>query len=253
MDGDYFERFILAQRREDCWHSTRQHCFSRAWGPDEQHVVATGRSDFKRALGKWLTDDIGEISCVDTRCRRPPHRVCRCESSFAKLAHELAQRGRRRQRKRAYSSCFEDVGRRKYECRDSDAQSVTGDRKRATQRPQPTVETEFADEHSFLDSGRLELPCGYENPDSDREIECGSFFPDVCRCKIDRNPFRRNFEPGIHERGTNTFAAFFHSASRKSDNRPLRQALSRVDLYGDVVRVDADESGRTHSGKHRVG
>jgi hypothetical protein len=58
--GD-FEEFGGRERRQDRGQSRCQHRFAGAWRPDHQEIMAASRRHFERALGAFLSFDVGEI------------------------------------------------------------------------------------------------------------------------------------------------------------------------------------------------
>jgi hypothetical protein len=60
-DDRYFEEFGGRERRQDRRQPRRQHGFAGAGRSDHQKVMAAGGGDFERALGAFLTLDVGEI------------------------------------------------------------------------------------------------------------------------------------------------------------------------------------------------
>jgi hypothetical protein len=54
-------RFGRLQRRQDAGKPRGEHRFAGAGRADHEKVVSAGRSDFERALGAFLTLDVGEI------------------------------------------------------------------------------------------------------------------------------------------------------------------------------------------------
>src|SRR5512138_2482335 len=57
----YFERFVLAHRRQPARQPLREHALTRAgWSDDKQRMRAS-RCDLQRALGTFLAAHIGQI------------------------------------------------------------------------------------------------------------------------------------------------------------------------------------------------
>ena len=61
--GDHgdFQQFGRRQRRQNRRQPRRQHRFAGARRPDHEQIVAAGGGDFERALGAFLTLDVGEV------------------------------------------------------------------------------------------------------------------------------------------------------------------------------------------------
>src|SRR5262245_19035260 len=60
-DHRYFEQFCGRKRWQDRWQPGREHRLPRARWPDHEKIMSAAGSDLERALGAFLSLDVGEI------------------------------------------------------------------------------------------------------------------------------------------------------------------------------------------------
>ena len=67
-------------------------------------------------------------------------------------------------------------------------------------------------------------------PDRHRQVERGARLPEVRRGEVDRDPARREREPGVADRTADPFPGLLDRRVRETDDREPGQARGDVDL-----------------------
>src|SRR2546425_623333 len=93
---------------------------------------------------------------------------------------------------------------------------------------------------------------GGEDAECDRQVERGTFFPEVGRGQVHGDPVGRKGEAGVADRGAHPLAALAHRRVRKPYRCERGQARRDVDLYPHERGFDADkgcgQDPREHEG-----
>ena len=168
---------FTCEGRQYSGKSLRHHGLDRSrWSEQKQMVPAGSRRD-EGVDRIGLTEHVGEIEWL---CRSPVALCCRLEEKWlhrhggdlgAGVNRGLAQRGN------SHHAYALDEGRFIHVCRGHQHASRTGVTRgerggqNAGRGPQPPVEREFAQQHSFLNASARNNAQRHENGDRDSEVE----------------------------------------------------------------------------------
>ena len=253
MDLGRFQRLLhrhLGQDRDD---ATGEHGLARARWSDHQDVMAAGRGDLQGALGVVLALHLGEIERILGRRVEDPVAV-----HADRLDFDLAvQEGDDFDQivKGVDLDVLDDRRLAAVQLGDDDpVQAVCpggqGDRDRAFDRPQGTVQGELAEDRVPSQTRGTNRRDGAQDADRDRQVKTRSFFFDVRRRQVDRDLLRREAEPGILDRGGYPVLGFLDRVVGQAHGRELRQAVGQIDLDVDEIAVDAERGAGNDFGEH---
>ncbi len=123
-------------------------------------------------------------------------------------------------------------------------------RQHAADRPQPPVQRQLADRGVAAERFRGNLPRGREHRQRDRQVEAGSFLPELGGREVDGDPPRRPLELGRGDPGADSFLGLLTGAVGEPDDRERRDAELQVRLDLDPARVESDERVRDGACEH---
>src|SRR2546426_4534441 len=114
------------------------------------------------------------------------------------------------------------------------------------------VQRQLADHGEGADPPVRDRAGGGEDAECDRQVERGTFFPEVGRGQVHGDPVGRKGEAGVADRGAHPLAALAHCRVRKPYRGERGQARRDVDLYPHERGFDADkgcgQNPREHEG-----
>ena len=205
------DRLGVVKRREDRFEGSREHRLPGPGWTDEEQIVATGRGDLERALGRLLPRNVRKIDRVRRRRGSRGHRRrCHAHAAF-QVIDDLAKR-REAERLDPARGGLARVRTRNKNLADAVRRGVTHAWHRPAHRAQRPVERELAE----TESGHVhaQLPARAEDSEGDRELEPGSFLAALRRREVHGNSTERELEPGVPHRGANALARFLHRRVR---------------------------------------
>jgi len=98
-------------------------------------------------------------------------------------------------------------------------------------RPNRSIQRQFADRHQALERGRRNLTGRREDPEGNREIEDRSLLAEVGRSKVHRDPPNRHLIPGMPHGRPNSFTRLPHSCIRQPHDRKHGNAWADINLH----------------------
>jgi|GEM_PF-3446524 len=124
------------------------------------------------------------------------------------------------------------------------------DGERPPDRLQPPVERELPEHEGVRRHGARGLAARREDAQRDRQVERRPLLPHVGGSEIDRDPFLREREPVVLDRGGHPLAALAHRRGRQADDRERRQSAREIYLDRDPEPFDPENGTGTDFSDH---
>ena len=222
MNGEYLERFLFVEWRQDARQSAGEHGFTGAWWSHQQEIVGSGGGDLQRAHGEGLPYDVTEFWCVIGRRLGASRARIAARGAIAQCAHEFQESAGGHGAGAGHAQRFGQIVRR------YDQQGVAGrghmprHSEHPAYAPELSIESQFTHGTGVLQRLGGELSAGGKQGEGDGEIEGGAGFRQIARLQIHRDPSRWNRESRIGQRRVHAVSAFLHCRRGETDERPLR-------------------------------
>jgi hypothetical protein len=251
MDHRHLKGLRRCERRQQSRQACRQHRFAGAGGTDHQQVVAAGRGDLDRPLGRLLALDVSEVGMprpvdLQLRCRRRQHLVA------FEVIDEGEQRRRRQHRDGAGPGGLAAL---RLGADQSLAAAARMHRRRqhAGYRRHLAVEAEFAQRDIAGDRVLGDDPHRCQQAERDRQVEMAAFLQQIGGGEVDGDPLRRQAEPHRRQGCAHPLAALGDGLVGQADDGEGRHPVRHLHLDGDVEDVDALEGDGADARDHRRG
>jgi len=218
-----------------------------------QQIVAACGGNLEGALGPEMTPHICEIEGIRIQVSIPAGGPGPVRGDLALAVQVLEGVVERTERDHgdAPDHCgLLGISRGDEETPHSAAPTMQRDGEHATNGLDPSVERELAQGHRIVNPSRLEYAGGGENAQRHGQIEGRAHLADLGGRQIDGDPVHGEFEPRVADRRPHAITALAHRGVGEAHRRERRQARRHVDLYEDVVGLDAEHGGRSHARQH---
>jgi hypothetical protein len=253
IDFRHVERLLRRHRRQDRGQGARQQRFARTGRPDHEHVVATARGDFKRALHVLLSAHLAEVRAVpDRRCCRAVAiaRVFRDGLGAAEMRHELRERPHRDDAHALNQTCLARIRLRHVHRGDAPFFRQGDHGQHAVRVADGAIERQLSEEDSAIGVDDRLLGRN-DHADCDRQVIRRAFFPQIRRRQVDSDALVGEEEAGIPDRRASALLRLLHSRVRQANDVECRQALRDVDLdfdelAGETVHGTGEDFGWRH-------
>lgn len=113
-----------------------------------------------------------------------------------------------------------------------------------------TIEGQLADHAVASRALPLQDRGGFEDADSDGQVEAGPFLLEIGRGKIDGDSFAGKGIAAVADRGLDPVLALAHRAVGKAHGGKARQPPGNIDLHLDDPAIDADYGATGEDGEH---
>ncbi len=249
-DHRHLQRLGRSQLGQYARQAGGEQRLARAGRPDHQQIVAAGRRDLERALGRLLPFHLGEVGAEARRLRlaRGRRREHRAAAEMVEQGDEV---GRRDDLDVAGPGRLRPLGGGADEA-EASRRGVHRRQQHSGRRRDPAVEPELADGDIAGQRLRIDRPERRQHPERDRQVVMRPLLGQIRRRQVDRDPLGRKRQPDRGEGGMDPLAALGHGLVRQADDEEFRQAGRDLHLHLDRPSLEPQERHRGDMSDHEV-
>ena len=252
VDLRHFERFFPRHRRKDGRDAAGQHGFPGTRRPCHQYIVRSGSCDLHRLLGEDLPLHLSIVYITHHFAARLVA-FCRCHLlAAAEKFHQIPECLRPIDRDILTEKCFTGhlFGHDKF----GNPRFTSGKHhgENAGDRADLSLERELSDEHDPFERFFCDIAARSQKANSDRKIQSGAIFFEVCRSQIHRHFVDRKVIAGVPDGRVYAFLRLFDRRCRKSHDVKGGKILIDVDFDADHMTIQTERGRAQYLCIHRI-
>ena len=244
MDLRRFQRLFQRERRHDARQPLGHHALARAWWPNHEQVMSTGRRDFHRAPGVVLPLDLGEIVFEllvrgEERGGIFPHRrEFRRGVPTPQKFEDLAQTVHAVNLDPSEKSGLARIGCGHEQPSLAPSAGLAGNGQHAAHRAHRSVQREFAHEHAIPGAAQIDFFLRCHHAHRNGQIETRALFLDIRRREVDGATPSRPAVSAVGNRRRHPVLALLHGGIGQPHHHDERLAPGGIDLDLHLVGID---------------